>query len=44
MIKLQKRSTMKGKTSKKVFSKTVDRTHKFNKKTSAGIKRGGIRL
>ena len=41
---MQKRSSMKRKTSRKVFRKTVDRTHKFNMQSKAGLKRGGIRL
>lgn len=41
---MQKRSKMKPKTSRKVFRRTVDKTHKFNTQSSAGLKRGGIRL
>lgn len=41
---MQKRSSMKSRTSRKLFRKTVDLTHKFNKQSSAGLKRGGIRL
>lgn len=39
---MQSRNKMKPRTSRKVFKKGVDRTHKFNKQTT--VKRGGIRL
>lgn len=37
-----KRRRMKPKTSRKLFKKTVDKTHMFNRQ--AGLKRGGIRM
>lgn len=42
---MQKRSKMPRRTSKKVFRKTANRTHKFNMPYSSRvIMRGGIRL
>lgn len=41
---MQKRYAMKKKTSKKIFRKTADTTHKFNIEGSSTVKRGGIRL
>lgn len=40
--KVLKRSSMKKKSSRKLFRKTVDQTHMFNKQM--GLKRGGIRM
>jgi len=40
---MQKRNKMRKRVSRKIFSKTADRTHMFNKERP-GLKRGGIRL
>jgi len=40
---MKKRSQMRKSTSRKLFRKTSDQTHMFNK-TGAGLKRGGTRL
>lgn len=40
----KKRYKMNKKKSKKYFSKTADRTHKFNDNSSNFVMRGGIRL
>ena len=37
-----KRRAMKKKSSRKLFRKTVDKTHMFNRQM--GLKRGGIRM
>lgn len=40
---MQKRFPMKKSKSKRLFRKTSDQTHRFNK-GRAGLKRGGVRL
>jgi hypothetical protein len=39
---MAKRYKMRKKTSKKIFKKTVGRTHRFNRPTT--LRRGGLRL
>ncbi|QXP08655.1 MAG: hypothetical protein [Arizlama microvirus] len=40
---MKRRFKMKDRKSKRLFSKTADKTHMFNK-GKPGLKRGGIRL
>lgn len=41
---MQKRYAMKKKTSRKIFRKTSDQTHKFNVVKAPIVMRGGIRM
>lgn len=44
---MQRRSKLRPQVSRKIFRKSVDQTHKFNKgfvKNDSGLRRGGIRL